>query len=100
MNLVEDVEEMKREIHEVQQHSFAFELLRDQKAIYLRTNKRMFIIILVILGMWFATIGYLVFVLNDVGIETITQEVTQENSNGNNNFIGNDGDITNGKAEN
>lgn len=100
MNLVEDVEEMKREIHEVQQHSFAFELLRDQKAIYSRTNKRMFIIILVILGMWFATIGYLVFVLNDVGTETITQEVTQENSNGNNNFIGNAGDITNGKAEN
>ena len=70
MNLVEDVEEMKKEIHEVQQHSFAFELLKDQKAIYLRTNRRMFIIILVILGMWFATIGYLIFVLNDVGTTT------------------------------
>lgn len=77
MNLVEDVEEMKKEIHEVQQHSFAFELLKDQKAIYLRTNRRMFIIILVILGMWFATIGYLIFVLNDVG--TTTESIDIDN---------------------
>ena len=36
----------------------------------------MFIIILVVLAMWFATIGYLVYVLNDIGtIETSTQEI-------------------------
>ena len=51
---------------------WASEILRDYK----RNNKRMFIIILVVLAMWFATIGYLVYVLNDIGtIETSTQEI-------------------------
>lgn len=94
MTLKEEVLEMKKEVEEIQEHSFAMELLKDQK----RQNKRMFIIILVILGMWFGTIGYLVFVLNDIGVETT--EVSQDTSNGNNNFIGNDGDITNGEANN
>lgn len=94
MDIREEVLEMKKEVEEIQEQSFAMELLKDQK----RQNKRQFIIILVILGMWFATIGYLVYVLNDIGTETT--EVTQENSDGNNNFIGNDGDITNGKTDN
>lgn len=38
------------------------------------------------------------WLLTDIGVETT--EVSQENSDGNNNFIGNDGDITNGKADN
>lgn len=87
---------MKKEVKEVKEQSFAMELLNDYK----KANKRQFIIILVILTMWFCTIGYLVYVLNDIGtIETTTtQEVQQDNENGNNNFIGNDGDIINGKA--
>lgn len=32
--------------------------------------------------------------------ETITTEVIQENADGYNNYIGNDGDINNGKADN
>lgn len=87
---------MKKEVKEVKEQSLAMELLKDYK----KANKRQFIIILVILTMWFCTIGYLVYVLNDIGtIETTTtQEVQQDNENGNNNFIGNDGDIINGKA--
>lgn len=47
-------------------------LLSDSK----RQNKRMFIIILVLLVFWFLTIGYLVYVLNDIGtVETTTQEI-------------------------
>ena len=94
MGIREEVLEMKKEVEEIQEHSFAMELLKDQK----KQNRRQFIIILVILGMWFATIGYLVYILNDIGTETT--EVTQENSDGNNNFIGNDGDITNGESKN
>ena len=41
-----------------------------------KQNKRMFIIILVVLGMWFATIGYLIYVLNDIGVETTTTTET------------------------
>ena len=92
MGIREEVLEMKKEVQEIQEESLAMSLLKDYK----KQNKRQYIIILVILGMWFATIGYLVYVLNDIGTETT--EVTQENSDGN--FIGNDGDITNGEAKN
>ena len=83
MGLKEEVIEMKKEVQEVKEQSLAMELLSDYK----KANKRQFIIILVILIMWFITIGYLVYVLNDIGtIETTTsQEVsdvdTIENSN-------------------
>lgn len=76
MGLKEEVLEMKKEVQEIQEHSFAMELLTDQK----KQNKRQFIIILVILGMWLATIGYLVYVLNDTNTETTTQEVTDIDS--------------------
>ena len=92
----EDLDMAKKELEELKEQSFAMDLLKDYK----NQNKRQFIIILVILTMWFATIGYLVYVLNDIGvIEETTQEVMQENESGNNNFIGNNGDITNGKTE-
>jgi len=74
--------------------SFAMELLEDYK----KSNKRLFVIIIVILAMWFGTIGYLVYILNDVG--TIEETITQDNENGYNNYIGNDGDIINGEADN
>ena len=80
----------------MKEQSLAMELLQDYK----KANKRMFIIIIIILTMWFATIGYLVYILNDIGtIETTTQQVEQENKEGNNNFIGGNGDINNGKAK-
>ena len=93
----DDLKKAQEELNELKEESFAMDLLKDYK----NQNKRQFIIILVILSMWFVTIGYLVYVLNDIGvIEETTQEVMQENESGNNNFIGNNGDIINGKAEN
>ena len=44
-------------------NSFASEILQDYK----KANKRMFIIIIVLLVMWLLTIGYLVYTLNDIG---------------------------------
>lgn len=52
-------------------NSLAGEILEDYK----KTNKRQFIIILVILIMWFITIGYLVYLLNDIGAYENTIEV-------------------------
>ena len=94
----DDIMAVKKEINELKEKSFAMELLQDAR----KTNKRQFIIILVILGMFTALLGYTIYLLNDIGTieETTTQEVSQENDSGNNNFIGNDGDIINGKAEN
>lgn len=92
----EEIDNIKQKVHELQEQSFALELLKDFKA----QNKRQFIIILVILSMFTALLGYTIYLLNDIGTETTTQEVTQDNTNGSNNFIGNDGDITNGETNN
>ena len=66
MGLKEEIEDMKKEVKDIQEHSFAMELLKDQK----KQNKRQFIVILVILGMWFATIGYLVYILNNIDMSS------------------------------
>ena len=42
--------------------SFALELIQDYK----KQNKRQFVVILTILGLWFITICYLVYLLNDI----------------------------------
>lgn len=90
----EEIEDIKHQVEEIQEESLALEIIKDNK----KQNKRQFIIILVILGMWFATIGYLVYVLNDIGVETTTTETYDMNTeNGNNNFIGGD---NNGNIEN
>ena len=70
MDIREEVLEMKKEVKEIQEESLAMSLLKDYKI----QNKRQFIVILVILGMWFATIGYLVYILNDISTETTTTE--------------------------
>lgn len=67
MGLKEEVIEMKKEVKAVKEQSLAMELLSDYK----KANKRQFTIILVILTMWFITIGYLVYILNDIGEEEI-----------------------------
>lgn len=43
--------------------SLAMEMLEDYK----KANKRLFVIIITILIMWFLTIAYLVHTLNDIG---------------------------------
>lgn len=77
MGMKEDLDEVKEEISEMKREnedvSFAMELLKDQR----KQNKRLFVIILVILTMWFATIGYLVYVLNDIGYTEETIEIQE-----------------------
>lgn len=90
----EEIDNIKKEVHKLQEQSLALELLKDYK----KQNKRQFVIILVILGMFTALLGYTIWLLNDISVETT--EVTQDTNNGNNNFIGNDGDITNGETNN
>lgn len=65
----------------IKENGYALEILKDYKF----GNKRLFISLIIVLIMWFATIGYLVYVLNDVGSIETTQEIedveTIENSN-------------------
>ena len=65
MDIREEVLEMKKEVEEIQEESLAMSLLKDYK----KQNKRQFIVILVILIMRFATIGYLIYILNDIGVQ-------------------------------
>lgn len=92
MSMKEDVLQMKKEVQEIKTQSLAMELIRDYK----KQNKRQFIMIMLILLLWFVTIGILVYTLNDIG--NYEETITQENENGYNNYIGNDGEITNGKT--
>lgn len=67
----DDLMAVKKELKEVKEKGFAIELLNDYK----KQNKRLFIILIIVLVMWFATIGYLVYVLNDIGTIETSQEV-------------------------
>ena len=75
MGLKEEVIDMKKEIQEVQEHSFAFELLKDQK----KQNKRMFIIIIILIVMLALAMTYIVFLLNDIGTSTETDTIDIDN---------------------
>jgi len=101
-----DLEDIKKQLDEnskkiidnmdrIHQNSGAIEILKDFKG----DNKRLFAILLIVLLMWFTTIVYLVYVLTDTSIVSST-EITQENQEGYNNYIGNDGEISNGEANN
>lgn len=73
---------------------FAMEILKDMK----KQNKRMFAIWIITFIAFAGLLCYTIYLLNDIG--TIETTVTQDNDSGYNNYIGNDGDITNGKTDN
>ena len=75
MGIREEVLEMKKEVEEIQEHSFDMELLKDQK----KQNKRQFIIILVILAMFTCLLGYTIYLLNDFGVSTETDTIDIDN---------------------
>ena len=63
-------------MNKVHQNSGAIEILKDFKG----DNRRLFIILLIVLLMWFSTIIYLVYILNDTNtLETRTQEIDGDN---------------------
>lgn len=81
MSMKDEVLELKKELEQVREQSFASEILQDYK----KANKRQFATIIIILCMWFATIGYLIYVLNDVGYIEETIDINEvdkiDNSN-------------------
>ena len=103
MNIDENIEKLEKRIEHnankieynaksIEKNSYALNILKDYK----EDSRRLFVILLIVLVMWIVTIGYLVYILNDTGTIEKTEKVTQENESGSNNYIGNDGDITNG----
>lgn len=81
MSMKDEVLELKKELEQVRKQSFASEILSDYK----KANKRQFATIIIILCMWFATIGYLIYILNDIGYIEETIDINEvdkiDNSN-------------------
>lgn len=94
MGLKDDVLEMKKEVQEVKNQGFAMELLKDAR----KTNKRMFIIIIILIIAFIGLLGYTIWLLNDIGVIETTTEVQQSDAD-NNNYIGNNGEIINGTKD-
>lgn len=91
MSIKEDIKDMKKEVSEVKEikkQSLAREMLEDYK----KQNKRLFIILIIVLVMWFATGCYLVYILNDMGTieETTTQEISDVDSIDSSNIVNGD----------
>ena len=75
----DEIMEIKKEIEEVKEKSFAMELISDYK----KQNKRQFIVILVILTMWFASIGLFIYYINTTGYEETITETAETDDSGN-----------------
>ncbi len=75
--------------------SFAMELLKG----YSMQAKRWFIACMVILSMWLATIAGFIWYLNQYDFESY-ETVIEQDGEGINNYIGENGDIVNGTKDN
>lgn len=71
MSVKEELEEMKKEVYDIQEKSFALEIIGENA----KTNKRQFIIIIVLIGLLAISISYIVFLLNDINTETNTIDI-------------------------
>ena len=71
----DEINNIRNEVHELQEQSLAMSLLKDYK----KQNKRQFVIILVILGMFTALLGYTIYLLNDFGVSTETDTIDIDN---------------------
>lgn len=79
MNIREELEKVEEKVEKT---SFAMEMLqfsKEQNVQLEKNNKRMFIIILVLIGVILASVGYNIYLLNDTATVETT-EVTQENT--------------------
>lgn len=96
MGALDDLKEVKKSLNEIKQESFALEILKDYK----KQNKRLFIVLLVVLCMWFASMGAFIYYINTTGYEEITEEATTDN--GGNACVGdncNNGEISYGNSK-
>ena len=91
----EDINMAKKELNELKEHSLAMEILREQK----KSNKRLFAALIVVLCMWFATIGAFIYYINTTGYEETIEYANTDD--GGNACVGdncNNGDIKYGNS--
>ena len=108
MNIKEELEKVEEKVEKT---SFAMEMLqfsKGQNKVLEKNNKRMFIVILVLIGVILTLSGAFIYYANTTGYEETTETTSVENENGNANAcIGdncNNGEIdygeSNGEKEN
>lgn len=102
MNIKEELEKVEEKVEKA---SFAMEMLqfsKEQNKVLEKNNKRMFIVILVLIGVILTLSGAFIYYVNTTGYEEATETTSVENENGNANAcIGdncNNGEIDNGKS--
>ena len=75
-------EKINKNANKIKENSYALEILRDlkkEKEKAYTIAKRLITTLIIVVCMLFATMGYLVYILNDIGIEeTTTTTTTQE----------------------
>lgn len=64
-----------------------------------RVNRRSWIVTIILIVLLFATNSAWLYYEKQFDVVTETTTVTQTNSDGSNNFIGNDGEISNGNTD-
>ena len=72
MRLKDDVYYLQQELDGIKQESIAMEMLKDYK----QQNKRLFIITVLAMLLLAVTFGYLVYILNDIEVEEVTENIT------------------------
>ena len=77
----------------IKKNTSALEILHEVKETSIVSANRIFAIWLATFIAFLGLLGYTIYLLNSYQAVTTTQEVEQQNDNGNNNFIGRDGDI-------
>ena len=85
---------INKNLEQIRQNSGALDILKAFKS----NSDKYFVIWIITFIALLGSIGYNIYLLNDVSKVETTQEVEQTNDGGDNNYIGRDGDI-NGKAE-
>lgn len=100
MNLDKDIDNLVKKIDanadkiqrnekKIHQNTGALEILKTFKS----DSRKFFIMWLITFIAFIGLLGYTIYILSSYQEVTTTQEVEQQNDNGNNNFIGRDGDI-------
>lgn len=102
MNIREEIEKVEEKVEKT---SFAMEMLqfsKEQNKVLEKKNKRMFIVILVLISVILAVSGAFIYYVNTTGYEETTETTSVENEDGNANAcIGdncNNGEIDYGES--
>lgn len=96
-----EIKKIKEEIKQVGEHSAQWELIKWQGQQFASTIKKLWTVILTLIVLLFASNIVWIWYINQYDFSSETITVEQDSTDGGNaNYIGGNGDIANGEAEN